>query len=85
MASLDDVIAKAPRIGLFEVERPEIVAWSFGKHSRSGTLGTHAAMFDVNPWRRQAWMRHKRNDETMLYVHVAEAHLRELPEPVRGR
>ena len=28
-------------------------------------------------------MGHKRIDETMLYVHVAEAHARELPEPVR--
>jgi hypothetical protein len=26
---------------------------------------------------------HKRIDETMLYVHVAEAHHRELPEVVR--
>ncbi len=28
------------------------------------------------------WMGHKRVDETMLYVHVAENHRRELPEPV---
>jgi hypothetical protein len=28
-------------------------------------------------------MGHKRIDETMRYVHVAEAHARELPEPVR--
>src|SRR5512142_2766340 len=28
-------------------------------------------------------MGHKRIDETMLYVHVAEAHHRELPEVVR--
>jgi hypothetical protein len=36
----------------------------------------------VNPWRLQAWLGHKRIDETMLYVHVAEAHPRELPEVV---
>jgi hypothetical protein len=27
-------------------------------------------------------MGHKRIDETMLYVHFAEAHLRPLPEPI---
>jgi hypothetical protein len=37
----------------------------------------------VNPWRLQTWLGHKRIDETMLYVHVAEAHARELPEVVR--
>jgi hypothetical protein len=40
-------------------------------------------LFGVNPWRLQAWLGHKRIDETMLYVHVAEAHHRELPEIVR--
>jgi hypothetical protein len=45
--------------------------------------GTHAALFGVNPWRLQTWLGHKRIDETMLYVHVAEAHARELPEHVR--
>lgn len=30
----------------------------------------------------QTWLGHKRIDETMLYVHVAEAHAREWPEPV---
>ena len=49
----------------------------------SHTFGTDAALFGVNPWRLQAWMGHKRIDETMLYVHVAEAHHRELPEVVR--
>jgi len=29
-----DVIAKAPRIGLFKVERPEIVAWDFAQYAR---------------------------------------------------
>jgi acetoin utilization deacetylase AcuC-like enzyme len=28
-------------------------------------------------------MGHKRIDETMLYVHVAEAHARELPDHIR--
>jgi hypothetical protein len=36
-------------------------------------------------WRLQAWLGHKRIDETMLYVHVAEAHHRELPEIVREK
>ncbi len=35
----------------------------------------------MNPWRLQTWMGHKRIDET--YVHVAEAHARELPDCVR--
>ena len=41
-------------------------------------------MFGVNPWRLQAWLGHKRIDETMLYVHVAESHMRELPEVIRA-
>lgn len=36
----------------------------------------------MNAWRLQTWLGHKRIDETMLYVHVAEAHAREWPEPV---
>lgn len=52
-------------------------------HTLRHSFGTHAALFGVNPWRLQTWMGHKRIDETMLYVHVAEAHARELPEPVR--
>ena len=43
-------------------------------HRLRHTFGTHAALFGVNPWRLQAWLGHKRIDETMLYVHVAEAH-----------
>ena len=35
-----------------------------------------------NPWRLQAWLGHKRIDETMLYVHVAENHRREIPEHI---
>lgn len=46
-------------------------------------FGTHAALFGVNPWRLQTWMGHKRIDETMLYVHVAAAHMRELPDHIR--
>jgi len=41
-------------------------------------------MFGVNPWKLMLWMGHKRIDETMLYVHFAEAHLRPLPEPLLG-
>jgi integrase len=52
-------------------------------HRLRHTFGTHAALFGVNPWRLQAWLGHKRIDETMLYVHVAEAHPRELPEHVQ--
>ncbi len=36
----------------------------------------------MNPWRLQTWLGHKRIDETMLYVHIAEAHAREWPEAV---
>jgi hypothetical protein len=41
-----------------------------------------AALFGVNPWRLQAWMGQKRIDETMLYVHVAKDHRRDLPTEV---
>lgn len=51
-------------------------------HTLRHSYGTHAALFGVNPWRLQSWMGHKRIDETMIYVHVAENHRRELPEPV---
>ena len=49
------------------------------------SFGTHAALFGVKPWRLQAWLGHKRIDETMLYVRAAEAHHRELPEIVREK
>jgi integrase len=52
-------------------------------HTLRHTFGTHAALFGVNPWRLQTWLGHKRIDETMLYVHVAEAHAREIPEHIR--
>jgi integrase len=55
-----------------------------GFHRLRHSFGTHAALFGVNPWRLQAWMGHKRIDETMLYVHVAGAHARELPEEIRA-
>jgi integrase len=53
-------------------------------HTMRHSFGTHAALFGVNPWRLQAWLGHKRIDETMLYVHVAESHMRELPEAIRA-
>jgi integrase len=48
-------------------------------HNLRHAFGTHAALFGVNPWRLQSWMGHKRIDETMIYVHVAEHHRREIP------
>src|SRR3954447_24230062 len=53
-----------------------------GWHILRHAFGTHAAMFGVNPWKLMLWMGHKRIDETMLYVHFAEAHLRPLPEVI---
>ena len=53
-----------------------------GWHTLRHAFGTHAAMFGVNPWKLMQWMGHKRIDETMLYVHFAEAHMRPHPEPI---
>jgi integrase len=53
-----------------------------GWHNLRHAFGTHAAMFGANPWKLMLWMGHKRIDETMLYVHFAEAHLRPLPEAI---
>jgi integrase len=53
-----------------------------GWHRLRHSFGTHAATFGVNPWRLMTWMGHKRVDETMLYVHVAEQHRRAIPESV---
>jgi integrase len=53
-----------------------------GWHNLRHAYGTHAAMFGVNPWKLMTWMGHKRIDETMLYVHFAEAHLRPLPKAI---
>ena len=50
-----------------------------GWHSMRHSFGTHAAMLGVNPWRLQAWMGHKRIDETHLYVHMAGEHMRPMP------
>jgi integrase len=52
-------------------------------HRLRHSFGTHAALFGVNPWRLQGWMGHKRIEETMLYVHVADVHRRDLPDVVR--
>ena len=52
--------------------------WHILRHS----FGTHAALFGINPWRLMTWMGHKRIDETMKYVHIAENHMRKLPEPI---
>lgn len=54
----------------------------FGWHRLRHSFGTHAATFGVNPWRLMTWMGHKRVDETMLYVHVAEQHHREIPSAI---
>jgi len=51
-------------------------------HALRHSFGTHAALFGVNPWRLQSWMGHKRIDETMLYVHIAENHRREIPASI---
>jgi len=51
-------------------------------HRMRHSYGTHAALFGVNPWRLQGWMGHKRIEETMLYVHVAENHRRDIPEDI---
>jgi len=53
-----------------------------GWHTLRHTFGTHAAMFGVNPWRLMAWMGHKTITETLRYVHVAEDHMRPLPQAV---
>ena len=53
-----------------------------GWHTLRHTFGTHAALSGVNPWRLMTWLGHKRMDETMRYVHVADGHRRELPAEV---
>jgi integrase len=53
-----------------------------GWHALRHSFGTHAALFGANPWRLQAWMGHRRIDETMLYVHVAEIHRRPIPPAI---
>ena len=39
-------------------------------------------MLGVNPWTLMVWMGHKRIEETMRYVHVAQNHMRPIPEHV---
>ena len=53
-----------------------------GWHVLRHTFGTHAARFGVNPWQLMEWMGHKRIDETMGYVHIAERHRSIPPELV---
>lgn len=49
--------------------------WHILRH----TFATHAAMLAANPWSLNQWMGHKRMEETMLYVSLANAHRREIP------
>jgi integrase len=51
-----------------------------GWHALRHSFGTHGAMLGVNPWRLMTWMGHKRIDETLRYVHMAEGHPRDLPQ-----
>jgi integrase len=53
-----------------------------GWHKLRHSFGTHAARFGVNPWQLMEWMGHKRIDETMGYVHIAERHRSIPPELV---
>ena len=53
-----------------------------GWHVLRHSFGTHAARFGVNPWQLMEWMGHKRIDETMGYVHIAERHRSIPPEIV---
>jgi len=49
-------------------------------HALRHSFGTHLALLGVNPFRLQAWMGHARMEGTLLYVHLAQAHPRPLPE-----
>jgi len=53
-----------------------------GWHTLRHCFGTHAALLGINPWTLMSWMGHKRIDETMGYVHVAERSRREIPETI---
>lgn len=50
-----------------------------GWHKLRHTFGTHAALFEVNPWRLMTWLGHKAITQTIGYVHVAESHRRDIP------
>ena len=52
----------------------------FGWHTLRHGFGTHAGLFGVNPWTLMMWLGHKRVDETMIYVNLANAHRRPIPE-----
>jgi hypothetical protein len=54
----------------------------FDGPARSHSLAARTPAGTQNPWRLQAWMGHKRIDETMIYVHVAEDHRRDTPDRV---
>jgi integrase len=69
------ITAICNRAGLCTAEKHK---WHRLRH----TFGTHAAQFGVNPWTLMTWMGHKRVDETMLYVHVAQGHRRPLADDV---
>lgn len=49
--------------------------WHILRH----TFATHAAALGVNPWSLNQWMGHKRMEETMLYVSLANQHKRDTP------
>jgi hypothetical protein len=49
-------------------------------HTLRHSFGTHLALLGVNPFRLQAWMGHARMEETLLYVHLVQAHPRPIPE-----
>jgi hypothetical protein len=98
-----EVIDKAPRIGMFKCERPEIEAWtsrstrvSSPRPRPRGETGTSRYAWPARPGSASARSRPcagakmsicrpeitVRIDETMLYVHVAENHRREIPESI---
>jgi integrase len=52
-------------------------------HALRHTFATDCARYGVNPWTLQNWLGHKRIEETMRYVHVAQDHWRETPEEIR--
>jgi hypothetical protein len=63
------------------IEDPVLWRLSRLRDSRD-SFGTPAALFGVNPWRLQRWMGRKQIEETMLYVHVADNHRREIAEGI---
>ena len=67
----DELAAPPPRRGP-EVDHP------FDIEARDRGV-EQLELFGVNPWTLMRWMGHKRIDETMLYVNLADAHRRELP------